>query len=113
MPRSRTNYHEVLQMSVQEKQDKKDKTVSVTVRATNGATWATEFNDETKVAKVIREALDHFIAGGAMADGDYRLALVVNGESQPPLPEDAKLEDTDVEDGTLLVLVPRDPQVDG
>jgi hypothetical protein len=100
-------------MSQLEKQEKKDKTLSVTVRATNGATWDTEFKQNTKVSKVIREALDHFIADGAMADGDYRLVLVVDGQAQPPLPEDAKLEDTDVEDGALLALVPRDPQVDG
>jgi hypothetical protein len=102
-------------MSQQEKQDKdkKDKTLSVTVRATNGATWATEFKENTKVAKVIREALDHFIAEGAMTDGDYRLALIVDGQGQPPLPEDVKLEDTAAEDGALLALVPRDPQVDG
>jgi hypothetical protein len=106
-------------MSQQEQQaehdqhDKRDKTFNVTVRATNGATWATEFKENTKVAKVIREALDHFIAEGAMTDGDYRLALIVDGQGQPPLPEDVKLEDTAVEDGALLALVPRDPQVDG
>jgi len=102
-------------MSQQEKQDqgKKDKTLSVTLRATNGANWPTEFKENTKVAKVIRDALDHFIAEGAMADGDYRLALIVDGQGQPPLPEDAKLEDTAVEDGALLALVARDPQVDG
>jgi hypothetical protein len=102
-------------MSQQEKQvkDKKDKSLSVTVRATNGATWPTEFKENTKVAKVIREALDHFIAEGAMTDGDYRLVLIVDGQAQPPLPEDAKFEDTAVKDGALLALVPRDPQVDG
>lgn len=100
-------------MSQQEKQDKKDKTLSVTVRATNGATWTTEFKENTKVKKVIRDALDYFIAEGAMADGDYRLVLIVDGQAQPPLAEDAKLEDTAVEDGALLALVPRDPQVDG
>ena len=102
-------------MSQQETQDKskKDKTLSVTVRATNGATWPTEFKANTKVKKVIREALDHFIAEGAMADGDYRLVLIVDGQAQPPLAEDAKLEEVGIEDGALLALVPRDPQVDG
>jgi hypothetical protein len=102
-------------MSQQEKQDKdkKDKTLSVTIRATNGATWPTEFKENTKVKRVIRDALDHFIAEGAMTDGDYRLVLIVDGQGQPPLPEEAKLEDTAVEDGALLALVPRDPQVDG
>jgi hypothetical protein len=77
------------------------------------ATWSTEFNENTKVKKVIRESLDHFIAEGAMADGDYRLSLIVGGQAQPPLPEDAKLQDAAVADGALLALVPRDPQVDG
>lgn len=103
-------------MSQQEEQaqhDKKDKTFSVTVRATNGATWETEFKENEKVSKVIRASLDHFIAEGAMSEGDYRLALIVDGQAQPPLPEDAKLEDTAVKDRALLALTPRDPQVDG
>src|SRR5579884_928136 len=93
--------------------DKKDKTFSVTVRATNGATWETDFKQNEKVSKAIKESLDHFIAEGAMSQGDYRMVLIVDGQAQPPLPEDAKLEDTDVENGSLLALVPREPQVDG
>jgi len=106
-------------MSQQEQQvehdqhDKKDKTFSVTVRATSGATWETEFKQNEKVSKVIKESLDHFIAEGAMSQGDYRLVLIVDGQAQPPLPENAKLEDTAVKDGALLALTPRDPQVDG
>jgi|GEM_PF-2881287 len=106
-------------MSHVEKQDahdqheKKDKTFSVTVRATNGATWETEFKRNEKVSRVVQESLDHFVAEGAMSPGDYRLALVVDEQAQPPLPEDAKLEDTNVKDGSLLALVPREPQVDG
>ena len=101
------------QLDTQDKKEPKDKTLSVTVRATNGALWPTTFKEQTKVSKVVREALDHFIKEGAMADGDYRLALVVDGQGQPPLPEDAKLGDAGVEDGALLSLVARDPQVDG
>jgi hypothetical protein len=103
-------------MSQQEQQaehEKKDKTFSVTVRATNGATWETEFKQNEKVSKVVKESLDHFIAEGAMSQGDYRLVLIVDGQAQPPLPENAKLEDTAVKDGALLALTPRDPQVDG
>lgn len=48
-----------------------------------------------------------------MSQGDYRLVLIVDGQAQPPLPENAKLEDTAVKDGALLALTPRDPQVDG
>lgn len=106
-------------MSQQEQQDehdqhdKKDKTFSVTVRATNGATWETKFKQNEKVSKVIKTSLDHFIAEGAMSPGDHRLVLIVDGQAQPPLPENAKLDETAVKDGALLALVPRDPQVDG
>jgi hypothetical protein len=101
------------QQEAQPEHDKKDKTFSVTVRATNGATWETDFKQNEKVSKVIKQSLDHFIAEGAMSQGDYRLVLIVDGQAQPPLAEDAKLEETDVEDGSLLALVPREPQVDG
>lgn len=101
------------QQDEQDQRDKKDKTFSVTVRATNGATWQTEFKENERVSNVIKESLDHFIAEGAMSQGDYRLVLIVNGQAQPPLPESAKLEDTAVKDGALLALTPREPQVDG
>lgn len=97
----------------QEQKDTKNKTFSVTVRATNGATWQTDFKQNEKVSKVIKESLDHFIAEGAMSQGDYRLVLIVNDQAQPPLPENAKLDETAVKDSALLALVPRDPQVDG
>jgi hypothetical protein len=101
------------QQAEHDKQAPKDKTFSITVRATNGATWQTEFKQNEKVSKVIKESLDHFIAEGAMSQGDYRLVLIVNDQAQPPLPENAKLDETAVKDGALLALVPRDPQVDG
>lgn len=93
---------------------KTDKNLNLTIRATNGATWTTdEFRTNTKVKQVVKKAVDHFIAEGAMSAGDYRLALVVNGQAQPPLDEEAQLGDVGVDDGALLVLVPRQPQVDG
>ena len=93
---------------------KTEKRLNLTIRATNGATWPTdEFKTNTKVKHVIATALKHFVDEGTMTDGDYRLALVVNDQAQPPLNEEAKLEDTEVKDGALLALVPRDPQTDG
>lgn len=93
---------------------KTEKRLNLTIRATNGATWTTEeFGTNTKVKHVIAKSVDHFVAEGAMSAGDYRLALVVDGQAQPPLDEEAKLEDTDVTDDALLVLVAREPQVDG
>jgi hypothetical protein len=93
---------------------KTEKDLNLTIRATNGANWPTdEFRTNTKVKQVVKKAVDHFVADGAMSPGDYRLALVVDGQAQPPLDEEAQLGDVGVEDGALLVLVPRQPQVDG
>jgi len=95
-------------------ESKTEKRLNLTIRATNGATWPTdEFKTNTNVKHVIEKAVAHFVEESAMSEGDYRLALVVNGQAQPPLNEEAKLEDTDVKDGSLLVLVAREPQVDG
>lgn len=95
-------------------ESKTEKRLNLTVRATNGATWTTdEFRTNTKVKHVIEKAVAHFIAEGAMSAGDYRLALIVDGQAQPPLDEEAQLDDAAVKDGALLVLVAREPQVDG
>lgn len=93
---------------------KTDKRLELTIRATNGANWATdEFKGNSKVKHVIDKAVDHFVDEGAMAAGDYRLALVIDGQAQAPLNEESKLKDNDIHDGSLLVLVARDEQVDG
>lgn len=93
---------------------KTQKDLNLTIRATNGANWPTdEFRTNTKVKQVVKKSVDHFVAEGAMSPGDYRLALVVNGQAQPPLDEEKQLGDLGVEDGAVLVLVPRQPQVDG
>jgi hypothetical protein len=92
----------------------KDKDLDLTIRATNGANWTTdEFKTNTKVKHVVKKSVDHFVDEGAMSPGDYRLALVVDGQAQPPLDEEAELGKAGVKDGALLVLVPREPQVDG
>jgi hypothetical protein len=93
---------------------KTEKRLSLTIRATNGATWVTEeFKENTKVKQVIKKAVEHFVDEGAMSQGDYRLAIVLNDQAQPPLGEESKLGDDGVHDGSLLVLVARDEQVDG
>jgi hypothetical protein len=93
---------------------KSEKELNLTIRATNGANWPTdEFRTNTKVKQVVKKSVDHFVADGAMTPGDYRLALVVDGQAQPPLDEEKQLGDLGVKDGAVLVLVPRQPQVDG
>lgn len=103
-------------MTTEAKPDPKphDKSLELTIRATNGEPWPTdEFRTNTKVSHVVEKALAHFVDLGVMAAGDYRLALVVDGVAQPPLPDDDQLGDADVPDHATLVLVPRKPQVDG
>jgi hypothetical protein len=103
-------------MNVEAKQDPKqhDKALELTIRATNGENWPSgEFRANTKVSHVIKKAVDHFVALKVMTEGDYRLALVVGGTAQPPLPDGDTLGEAGVPDHATLVLVPRDPQVDG
>src|SRR3954470_5185330 len=91
-----------------------DKSLDLTIRATNGEPWETDdFRTNTKISHVVQKALAHFVKRGLMADGDYRLARVVDGTAQPPLPDDSQLDDAEVPDHATLTLVPRKPQVDG
>jgi hypothetical protein len=100
--------------STTQAESKPDRDLDLTIRATNGANWTTdEFKTNTKVKHVVKKSVDHFVAEGAMSPGDYRLALVVDGQAQPPLDEESELGKAGVKDGALLVLVPREPQVDG
>lgn len=88
--------------------------LELVIRATNGAVWTTDdFKPNTKVRRVIKAALEHFIEEGAMGPGDYRLARVIDGETRPPLGEEDDLEEAGVRDGDVLVLIAREPQVDG
>lgn len=89
------------------------KTLTLTIRATNGAELQTEqFHPNQKVALVARKAVAHFVDAGAMADGDYAVALLDAGG--PRVLSDAEsLEDAGVRDDAILVLVAREPQVDG
>lgn len=94
--------------------DSKPKHVELIVRATNGDIWKTkQFKINDTVGEVRDKAVKHFVAKGSMADGDYDLALIMDGQAQPPLDPDDRLEDTDVRSGSELVLVAKEPQVDG
>lgn len=90
-----------------------DKKLDLVIRATNGATWNHEFNQNQKVGVVLKQAEEHFIKEGAIQPGDYGLALVVNGKAQPPLDNGTKLVEAGVHDDAVLVLVPLEPQTDG
>ncbi len=87
--------------------------ISVDIRATNGASWVTEdFRSNMRVDHVRRKAVEHFVEQGAMSAGDYLLAIVEGGSTRD-LMDAEKLEEAKVIGGSVLVLIPRQPQVDG
>lgn len=88
--------------------------LDLTIRATNGSPWETgQFKSDDTVEEVTRKAVQHFVAKKIMQPGDYDLVLVVDGVGRPPLHPGDHLEDVDVGDRAVLVLAPREPQVDG
>jgi hypothetical protein len=87
--------------------------LTLDIRATNGATWTTDvFRSNMRVDHVRRKAIEHFINEGAMASGDYLLAIVEGGATRD-LIDANKLDEASVNDRAVLVLIPRQPQVDG
>jgi ribosomal protein S1 len=86
--------------------------IHVTIRATNGTPWETEFNTHQNVGHVRDAAVKHFVKEGVMQDGDYLLALVDEGEARE-LPDSQTLAEAEVTDAAVLVLMVRGPQVDG
>ena len=84
------------------------------IQATNGEIWDTEkFDDKQKVEHVIKRSVEHFVKERVMAEGEYDLCRLHGGVAQPPLDPGARLKDAGVENHDHLVLVPKEPQVDG
>ena len=90
----------------------KDKDLDVTVRTPAGSSAPFSFKDNTKVDKVVRTAVDHFVGRGELTNGDYGLALA-RGGTATELADDSRLDDDGVVDGDVLHLINRAPQVDG
>jgi hypothetical protein len=89
------------------------KKVVLTIRATNGTPWETDdFGLNQQVGHVLRTAIRHFVDEGVMTDGDYLLALVAGGNATP-LVDSAKLEEAGVQEGSVVAILVRGPQVDG
>jgi hypothetical protein len=91
---------------------RKDKTLDLTIRTPAGHPHRFSFKDNTRVSKVIREVVDHFVEAGQLEDGEYGLALIRDGRSEE-LASAARLDDYDIVDGDTLALYSRRPQVDG
>lgn len=102
-------------MTIDQKSPKetKPKELDLTFQATNGATWESEFDEDSTVAEARDAALAHFIAEHQMETGEYDLARIHKGEALPPLDPSATLKDAGVKKHDRLVLVPKEPQVDG
>jgi hypothetical protein len=90
----------------------KGKTVEVTVRTPAGHLHEFTFNDDERVSKATREAVEYFVRTGELADGDYGLALIRDGRTLELAPG-ARLDDYDVVDRDTLTLYNKRPQVDG
>lgn len=103
-------------MSTSNETEKRDKpkVLELSIRATNGAIWDTEkFDSKDKVEHVRDRAVKHFVKKEEMSEGEYEIALLHDGVAQPPLDPAERLEDVGVHDHSHLVLVPKEPQVDG
>jgi hypothetical protein len=89
------------------------KKLPLTIRATNGTPWVTDdFGANQRVDHVRQAATRHFVKDGVMADGDYLLALIVDGQAQE-LIDAQTLAEAEVTDSAVLALMVRGPQVDG
>jgi hypothetical protein len=89
------------------------KKLDLTIRATNGTPWTTDdFGANQRVDHVRRAAIRHFVKDDVMADGDYLLALVIDGQARD-LIDAQTLAEVGVTDGAMLALMVRGPQVDG
>ena len=82
------------------------------VRTPAGASHNFDVKPNERVDKVIRKAVEYFVAAGQLAAGNYGLSVERNGQLIP-LNEAGRLEDFDVAECDVLFLTIKDPQVDG
>lgn len=84
----------------------------ITIRTLAGHSFKDTVKPHDRVAEVTARAVKHFVAKGQLTPGDYALTLPRTG-GEAELDPTATLEDACVEEGDVLVLVSRKPQVDG
>lgn len=91
---------------------KEPKRYDVTIRTLAGHHLAEEVRDSERVAKLTDKAVKEFVRRGQLAAGDYALTLPrLNAEAE--LDPAATLGSVGVEHHDVLVLVSRQPQIDG
>jgi hypothetical protein len=86
--------------------------IEVVIRTPAGAEHRFEVHRQDRVDKTVRTAVTHFVAAGQLADGDYGLALLRDGQATE-LTDTGRLEDYGIDHDEVLALFARGPQVDG
>jgi hypothetical protein len=84
----------------------------ITIRTLAGHSFKDTVKPNDRVSEVTARAVKHFVAKGQLAPGDYALTLPRTG-GEAELDPTATLDEACVEEGDVLVLVSRKPQVDG
>ncbi len=86
--------------------------IEVVIRTPAGAEHRFEVHRQDRVDKTVRTAVAHFVAAGQLADGDYGLALLRDGQATE-LTDTGRLDDYGIDGDEVLALFARGPQVDG
>ena len=89
-----------------------DHPFQVTVRTLAGHHVSETVRPDDTVAELTAKAIEHFVAKGELVPGDYALTLPRTG-GEAELDPTAILRDAGVVEGDVLVLVSRQPHVDG
>src|SRR5947209_507172 len=85
---------------------------TVTIRTPAGTPGEFDVKSQERVDKVVRIAVDSFVAKCQLADGEYGLVEVVNG-APTPMTDSNRLEDYGITAKSDLRLVNKAPHVDG
>ncbi|MCC6174059.1 MAG: hypothetical protein IT305_02040 [Chloroflexi bacterium] len=86
--------------------------ITVTIRTPAGNSHTFEVKPHDRVDKTVRTAVEYFVEHGQLAQGQYGLALVRDGQATEMV-DSGRLEDYGIKAGDTLHLITKDPQVDG
>jgi len=84
----------------------------VTIRTPAGIPHQFHVNSREHVGVVTQHAVEYFVAHHQLDPGSYGLAVIRDGRAIEMI-DSARLEDYDVDNGDVLALVAKAPQVDG
>lgn len=88
--------------------------IEVLVRAPSGASHRFPVAPDELTVQVIASAIEHFVEHNQLAQGDYALAVVRDGQAVPvPVADTSRVAELHITKDDVFVLVPEAPQVDG